>query len=38
MARESSPAAEKERLKNEVLQELELQRKKKGWLARLLNR
>lgn len=38
MARESSPAAEKERLMNEVLQELELQRKKKGWLARLLNR
>ena len=38
MARESSPAAEKERLKNEVLQELELQRKKKGWLARLLKR
>ena len=38
MARESSPAAEKERLKNEVLQELELKRKKKGWLARLLNR
>lgn len=38
MARESSPAAEKERLKNEVLQELELQRRKKGWLARLLNR
>lgn len=32
MARESSPAAEKERLKNEVLQELELQRKKRaGW-------
>ncbi|CAB5712469.1 McHr [Delftia tsuruhatensis] len=38
MAREASPAAEKERLKAEVLHELELQRKKKGWLARLLNR
>ncbi|MPN58561.1 hypothetical protein SDC9_206268 [bioreactor metagenome] len=38
MSKESGHAAEKERLKTEVLQELELQRKKKGWLARLLNR
>ena len=38
MTKESGHTAEKERLKAEVLQELELQRKKKGWLARLLNR
>ncbi|MDN5505653.1 MULTISPECIES: bacteriohemerythrin [Comamonas] len=38
MSKESGHAAQKEQLKAEVLQELELQRKKKGWLARLLNR
>jgi len=38
MSKESGHTAEKERLKAEVLQELELQQKKKGWLARLLNR
>ncbi|KAB2897685.1 MAG: bacteriohemerythrin [Burkholderiaceae bacterium] len=38
MARESSPAAEKERLKAEVLQELEQRRIKKNWLARLFDR
>lgn len=38
MARESSPAAEKERLKAEVLQELEQRRAKKNWLARLFER
>jgi hemerythrin len=38
MARESSPTAEKERLKAEVLQELEQRRVKKNWLARLFDR
>jgi len=38
MSKESGHSAQKEQLKAEVLQELELQRRKKGWLARLLNR
>ncbi len=38
MAREAGPAAEKERIKAEVLQELEQRRLKKNWLARLFDR
>jgi hemerythrin len=38
MARESNPLAEKERLKAEVLQELEQRQQKKGWLARIFTR
>jgi hemerythrin len=37
MARESNPQAEKERLKAELLLELEQRQQKKGWLARLFS-
>lgn len=38
MARQSNQGNEKEKLKAELLQELEQRQQKKGWLARLLSR
>jgi hemerythrin len=38
MARQSGANNEKEKLKAELLQELEQRQQKKGWLARLLSR